>query len=231
MKRLLFVIFVLVLSFNFAFAQQQVARSYTGPTQNPKTVKKSAAKANQATNTKSKGEVYVGYSGTAAPTTAGGGFSGSRKVHHGIQTSVTFNATRYVGLKGDFSIGYDDRNVRVTQGGTTSNLTRRTTITNILGGVQFKDNESEAVVQPFAHALIGVANYRQRFREQNCNNSTVGVCGSLVKGWGLAGAFGGGFDLKIANRAGVRLVGDYNPMRIKSETINNFRFGVGVVFK
>lgn len=224
MKRLLFLIFTLASVSNLAMAQN-AAKSYMGPTQNPKANKKSASKANQTSTSqpRSKGEVYVGYSGTAAPTNSGNGFDDNLRAHHGIQTSVTINATRYVGLKGDFSIGGSDQKE--------SGLTRRTTITNILGGVQFKDNESEAGIQPFAHLLVGAANYRQRFREQNCDNSTLTGCSSLINGWGVAGAFGGGFDLKIASRAGIRFGGDYNPMRIKKETINNFRFGVGVVFK
>lgn len=233
MKKLLFSVFALALFANLAFAQQQIARSYSGssPTKNP-TTKKSAAKAKQSgSTTRSAGEVYVGYSGTVAQQNGGGGFAGNRQVHNGVQTSVTVNANRFIGIKGDFSIGYRDRREAFTTGGPVTTLTRRTIITNILGGVQFKDNESEAVVQPFGHALVGAANYRQRFRERDCDNSTTFPCGSLVKGWGLAGAFGGGFDLKVATRAGVRFSGDYNPMRIEKETINNFRFGVGVVFK
>ena len=232
MKRFLFAVFALALFANLAIAQQQIARSYSGsgPTQNPKT-KKSAAKAKQTGSaTRSAGEVYIGYSGTAAQTTGGGGFSGNpRQVHNGIQTSVTINANRYVGLKGDFSVGYRDRKEAFTVGGPITTVTRRTVIYNILGGVQFKDNESEAVVQPFGHALVGVGIYRQTLRD--CQNPIGSFCGTAVRGKGLAGAFGGGFDIRLANRAGVRFSGDYNPMRIEKETLNNFRFGVGVVFK
>lgn len=228
MKRFLFLVFVTALSFNFTFAQQ-TARPYVGPTQNPK-VKKSAPKANQITNTRSKAEIYVGYSGTVAPITAGGGFSGNeRKVHHGLQTSVTLNASRFIGLKGDFSVGYRDQKEAFTVGGPITTVTRRTTIYNILGGVQIKDNESDAPVQPFGHALIGVGLYRQSLRD--CVNPIGTFCGTAVKGSGLAGAFGGGLDFRIASRAGIRVVSDYNPMRIDKETINNFRFGVGIVFK
>jgi hypothetical protein len=231
MKRLLFAVFALALGANLAFAQQQPARSYVGPTQNPKTIKKSAPKAKQtSSNTRSAGEVYVGYAGSVSPTTAGGGFDGNpRKVHNGVQTSVVVNATRYVGIKGDFSVTYRDQDESFTTGGPVTTVTRRTTITNILGGVQLKDNESEAVIQPFAHALVGLGIYRQTLR--NCRNPIGTFCGNRVRDNGLAGAFGGGFDLKIARRAGFRFMGDYNPMRIEGETVNNFRFGVGVVFK
>lgn len=231
MKRLLFLGLLAVFSFDFAFAQQ-VARSYTSPTQNPKTKKLAAKPTQPTTNSSSRGELYVGYSGTVARVSPGGGFVGSeRKVHHGAQTSVTFNVSRFVGIKGDFSVGYSDRREGFGVIGRITTTTRRTVIYNILGGVQFKDNESDAVVQPFGHALVGVGIYRQHFRECLTNNVPGTFCGTPVKDVGLAGAFGGGLDFRVANRAGIRVVSDYNPMRIERETIHNYRFGVGMVFK
>jgi len=235
MKRLLFLGLLAVFSFDFAFAQQpQLALfSNVGPTQNPKTKKLAAKPTQPTTNSSSRGEFYVGYSGTVAPVSPGGGFVGSeRKVHHGAQTSVTFNVSRFVGIKGDFSVGYSDHKEGFAVGvGQITTTTRRTVIYNILGGVQFKDNESDAVVQPFGHALVGVGIYRQHFRKCLRNNAPGTFCGTPVKDVGLAGAFGGGLDFRVTNRAGIRLVSDYNPMRIEGETIHNYRFGVGVVFK
>jgi hypothetical protein len=234
MKRLLFLGLLAVFSYDFAFAQQtQLASlSYVGPTKNPKTKRSAAKPTQQTTNSSSRGEGYVGYSGTVAPVSPGGGFVGSeKKVHHGAQSSVTVNVSRFVGIKGDFSAGYSDRKEAFGVIGRTTTTTRRTVIYNILGGVQFKDNESDAVVQPFVHALVGVGIYRQHFRKCLTNNSPGTFCGTAVKDVGLAGAFGGGLDFKVTNRTGIRLVSDYNPMRIESETIHNYRFGVGVVFK
>lgn len=231
MKRLLFLGLLAVFSFEFAFAQQ-VARSYTSPTQNPKTKKLAAKSTQPTTNSFRRGEVYVGYSGTVARVSSGGGFAGSeKKFHHGAQTSVTVNVSRFVGVKGDFSIGYSDRRQGFAVIGRVTTTTRRTVIYNILGGVQFKDNESDAVVQPFGHALVGVGIYRQHFRECLTNNAPGTFCGTPVKDVGLAGAFGGGLDFRVTNRAGIRVVSDYNPMRIEGETIHNYRFGVGMVFK
>ena len=234
MKRLLFLGILVIFSFEIAFAQQVArARSYTGPTQNPKTKRLAAKPTQPTTNSSSRGEVYVGYSGTVARVSPGGGFVGSeRKVNHGAQTSVTFNVSRFVGIKGDFSVGYSDRREAFAVPGRITTTTRRTVIYNILGGVQFKDNESDAVVQPFGHALVGVGIYRQHFRKCLTNNAPdTTFCGTAVKDVGLAGAFGGGLDFRVTNRAGIRLVSDYNPMRIEGETIHNYRFGVGMVFK
>ena len=231
MKRLLFLGLLAVFSFDFAFAQQ-MARSYVGPTQNPKTKRSTAKQTQRATNSSSRGEVYIGYSGTAAPVSPGGGFvSSEKRVHHGAQTSVTFNVSRFVGLKGDFSAGYSDNREGFGVVGRITTTTRRTVIYNILGGVQFKDNESDAAVQPFGHALVGMGIYRQHFRNCLTNNAPGTFCGTPVKDKGLAGALGGGLDFKVASRAGIRLVSDYNPMRIEGETIHNYRFGLGIVFK
>ena len=240
MKRLLFLGLLAVFSCDFAFAQKpqlasaqkpQIALfSTVGPTQNPKTKKLAAKPTQPTTNSSSRGEFYVGYSGTVARVLPGG-FVGEKRVHHGAQTSVTVNVSRFVGIKGDFSVGYSDHKEAFAVPGRITTTTRRTVIYNILGGVQFKDNESDAVVQPFAHALVGVGIYRQHFRKCLTNNAPGTFCGTPVKDVGLAGAFGGGLDFRVTNRAGIRLVSDYNPMRIEGETIHNYRFGAGVVFK
>jgi hypothetical protein len=228
MKKSMFLMLLGILFLNSVYAQTAV-RKFVGPTMNPKTSKK-APKQN-ATSTRSAGEVYVGYSGSAAPTNGGAGFRDERKIHNGVGASVTVNVSRFAGIKTDFSSSYRNEKQVVTINGVPTTLTRRTGVTNILGGVQIKDNESEAIIQPFAHLLVGAGNYRQRFQERDCDDRSTAPCSNLVRGWGVAGAVGGGFDLKVANRAGIRFVGDYNPMRIKDETINNFRFGVGIVFK
>lgn len=233
MKRLLFLGVLAVFCVDLAIAQQAMpTRSYVGPTQNPKTRKLTTKPTQTTTKSFSRGEGYIGYSGTVAPVSSGAGFSGNEKrVHHGAQSSVTVNVSRFVGIKGDFSVGLSDRKEGFAVIGRVTTATRRTVIYNILGGVQVKDNESDAIVQPFGHALVGVGIYRQHFRECLTNNAPSTSCGTAVKDVGLAGAFGGGLDFKVTSRAGIRLVSDYNPMRIEGETIHNYRFGVGVVFK
>ncbi len=232
MKRYVLAFFVTLVSVAVTFSQTNNYTNTRSATKNPTTKTKKVPKQTSGSNNYNQAEFYVGYSGTVAPPTAGGGFSGNEKeIHHGVQTSVTINANRFIGLKGDFSYGYHDQKQAflVGVGRPATTVTHRTIIYNILGGVQFKDNESDAVIQPFGHALVGVGLYRQSLRD--CRNPIGTFCGTAVKGSGLAGAFGGGLDFRIANRAGIRVVSDYNPMRIEKETINNFRFGVGVVFK
>lgn len=51
------------------------------------------------------------------------------------------------------------------------------------------------------------------------------------KDTGLAGAFGGGMDLRLSNRFDIRLIQiDYNPMKLFNGTQHNLRVGIGLVF-
>jgi opacity protein-like surface antigen len=103
---------------------------------------------------------------------------------------------------------------------------------NFLGGVQIKDNSSDARFKPFAHALIGAGHGRTKVSSVTC---PAGVdCSDLINDseTGFAGAFGGGLDIKLSNRVDFRAIQvDYNPIKFDSGTQNNVRFGVGFVFK
>jgi len=47
---------------------------------------------------------------------------------------------------------------------------------------------------------------------------------------GLAGAFGGGLDIRASDRIDIRAFQfDYNPTRVFDSTQHNFRIGVGIV--
>ena len=49
---------------------------------------------------------------------------------------------------------------------------------------------------------------------------------------GLAGAFGGGLDIKLSNHVDLRLVQiDYNPIKFQDGIQKNIRLGIGIVFK
>jgi hypothetical protein len=227
----LVVLVSVVVSFSQTNTYNNSSRSATkNPTSKAKS-KTTTSKPAPTSNGVRRGEFYIGYTGSSVPVSAGGVINGNpRSVAHGLQTSVTLPASRFVGLRGDFSFTYNDRDEAFSVGGPPTTVTRRTEIYNILAGVQVKDYESESAVQPFGHALVGLGVYRQSLL--NCQNPLNGsYCGDRVRGHGLAGAFGGGLDFRVFDRAGVRVTSDYNPMRINKETINNFRFGVGVVFK
>jgi hypothetical protein len=97
-----------------------------------------------------------------------------------------------------------------------------------------KDNSSQATFKPFAHALVGVAHARNRvtISDSGCIAIFPSPCPSpfTETDTGLAGAIGGGLDIRAGNRFDIRVIQiDYNPTRLFDSTQHNFRFGVGVV--
>lgn len=165
-----------------------------------------------------------------------------RDSYNGFEGSYVRNVRRYVGIKGDFSVAFrrDRFNGSIPDpitGATvaTFNLKSNNSIYNFLGGVQIKDNSSKARFKPFAHALAGVAH----FRNKNRVTCTSGNCPAAFtpdsytfSDTGFSTAFGGGLDIKINDKIDFRAIqADYNPIRANGQWSNNFRFGIGVVFK
>lgn len=199
----------------------------------------------QTTTDYKKAEVYVGYSNNQVDTGANSDtgnaardFFDDRIGFHGFEVSAVGNVSRYVGIKGDISGSYkrEDFTANFGSGATanTVNVETRNSLYNFLGGVQFKDNATEARVKPFAHVLGGVGHARFKVDKITCSNAAV-TCANVITGeteTGLAGAFGGGLDVRLSNRVDLRLIQvDYNPMRLAGSTSHNFRFGIGLNFK
>ena len=190
-----------------------------------------------------KAEFYVGYSNNQADT---GGDSGNsvqsffrdRESFNGFQTSGVYNVHRYVGIKGDISGTYKNQSVNspFTVGNTTGNVRfdSNRSVYNFLGGVQIKDNSSDARVKPFAHALVGAGHARYKVKNAVCTGG-ITTCPTFIGNvteTGLAGAFGGGIDIKVSDRVDIRAIQvDYNPIKFDGGTTNNVRFGIGLVFK
>ena len=145
-----------------------------------------------------------------------------REGFNGFNTSITGNVSRYVGLKADYSFhrksfSFVDADLH-----------------NILGGVQIKDNSKTAKVKPFAHALVGAAIARADVDQVVCAQVIGAPCPTDLdeSETGLAGAFGGGIDLRVSDRLDVRAIQfDWNPTRLGDRTQHNFRIGVGIVIR
>jgi opacity protein-like surface antigen len=161
---------------------------------------------------------------------------------NGFEVSYVRNVHRYIGIKGDFSAAY--RNLDFTSpafnttgvASATVRFENRRSLYNFLGGVQIKDNASEARFKPFAHALVGVAHNRNTTKNitciSNCSALALNTDDFTFSDTGFGGAFGGGIDLKVNDKIDFRLIQvDYNPVYTNSRVNNNFRFGVGFVFK
>lgn len=158
-----------------------------------------------------------------------------REGFNGFNASVVGNFSRYLGAKFDYS--YHQKSFDFGPDNTTIRLH------NILGGLQLKDNSSEATWKPFAHALVGVGRTSADLSEFDNRLEDFDDAG-------FAAAIGGGLDVRIAPRVDVRLFQiDYNPMRFdfsdfgavgipgtptlrgdSQRTLHNFRIGIGIVF-
>ena len=186
-----------------------------------------------------KFEFFAGYSHNRIDTGIGDDDPSLRDIvneregFNGFNTSVTGNISRYFGLKFDFSGHFKNETIPV--GPITNAVDLKSRIYNFLGGVQIKNNSSDATFKPFVHALVGAAHTRNRLHVSNdvCVAIAPAPCPSdeTISETGLAGAFGGGIDIRASNRVDIRVIQfDYNPTRLFDSTQHNFRIGVGIVF-
>ena len=185
-----------------------------------------------------KFEFFGGYSHNRIDTGIGdddpdlGDIIDEREGFHGFNTSITGNVSRHFGLKFDFSAHFKSRTIPFGTIADAIDIDSR--VYNFLGGVQLKDNSSESTFKPFAHALVGAAHARNRVDVSNlvCIAIAPSPCppNFTETETGLAGAFGGGIDIRASNRVDIRVIQlDYNPTRLFDSTQHNFRIGVGIV--
>lgn len=189
----------------------------------------------QSTNDYDKVNVFAGFSHNRVDTGVDNedpeldDFIDEREGFNGFNASVTGNVNRYVGLKFDYS--FHQRSIEFGADSTDFRLQ------NFLGGVQIKDNSKDESkrVRPFAHFLVGAARASVDLTEFDEDFDDVTETG-------LAFGVGGGIDFRVNDRLDVRAIQfDYNPTRFSidsgigtgstSETLHNFRIGVGIVIK
>ena len=185
-----------------------------------------------------KVDVYVGYSHNRVDT----GIDDSepelsdvineREGFHGFNTSITGNLGRYVGIKGDFAGHFKSKTFPIG----TAQVDIDSSIFNLLGGIQLKDNSTETTFKPFAQFLVGVAYGKNKvdFSTDVCAAVFPSPCPAdfTDTDTGLAGAFGAGLDIRASRRVDIRVIqADYNPTRLFGETQHNFRIGAGIVFR
>jgi hypothetical protein len=156
-----------------------------------------------------------------------------REGFNGFNASVARNVSRRVGFKFDVSGHYKRRTFPIFS--IQNAIEINSSVYNFLGGVQLKENSSEATFKPFAHLLVGVAHARNRvsISQAGCVAVVPSPCPSPFtdSDTGFAGAVGGGIDIRAGNRLDIRVIQiDYNPTRLFDNTQHNFRIGVGLVF-
>lgn len=157
----------------------------------------------------------------------------------GVNASFTYNPHRYVGVKFDYSLtmnkeNYSDPSV---------NLEVKYKNNQFLGGIQFKDNRSDASRwKPFAHILGGVANQKYNVKGSVAvAPPTVTVLNESPSTNNFAMVMGAGLDVKVHKNVDIRVIQfDYNPVffgdqkigtyNLDARTQNNIRMSFGIVF-
>jgi hypothetical protein len=153
-----------------------------------------------------KWEFFGGYSALGFDTLAGdtdiaavNDVLSGRNTLRGFELSVTRNFHRYWGVKGDYSLGLrEDNFTRPLASGTVD-----TTVQNFLGGLQIKDNETEARLKPFAHALFGFAHQKVDVDSPSLP-ALFGISDFHVNETSFAMAFGGGIDIRLNHKIDIR---------------------------
>jgi opacity protein-like surface antigen len=157
----------------------------------------------------------------------------------GFEASVIGNFNRYVGLKGDFSIYSNHRNLK---GGTFTSCVGTLCTQNIqdykvnsraayfMGGPEIK-GRNHTRFTPFAHALFGLVNSRTEFSTSGAFNLS-----DKASETAFTMAFGGGLDIRATKRISVRAMMDYNPTYLKGSEIDSrerqdhVRLSLGILF-
>jgi opacity protein-like surface antigen len=170
-----------------------------------------------------------------------------RRTFNGFDASITYNMTKYIGIKADVTGHFkSDEFVDVfTPPGVTQTISTKERLYNFLGGIQVKNNSKRARFKPFAHALFGAARLTSR-QEQTLDLFPQFNFTAEDRETSFAMKLGGGLDVRVGRRVDVRLFElDYNPMfagdrsyetiagpftfTSTGRTAHNFTFGVGIV--
>jgi hypothetical protein len=190
----------------------------------------------QTSGDQKKFEFFAGYSYGSAVTDFN--IKQGRADQHGFNGAVVYKLSRYFGIKGDVSGTYGSKretfliqSVSPSTPSTTLTSNTKNRLYNFLGGIQVKDNASEARVKPFAHALVGAA-YKTNELNPQIGCLAIFVCPGGGSKTGFAGAFGGGLDVRINKKVDFRAIQvDYNPASFDGGIDNNMRIGIGIVFR
>jgi len=215
MKKILFVLSLVIFSSGFTFAQSSTDYQ--------------------------KGEIFAGFSNgqvdTGVRSSSGNSirnFFADRADFNGYDVSGVYNVSRHFGIKTDFSGTYKNNSFNSTFQGTTVSGTNSDALYNVLGGVQVKDNTSKGRWKPFAYGMVGVGHARTNVTNVVCSptaNCTT-FTNQTLSDTGFAGAFGGGLDVKLNDRFDLRVIqADYNPIWLPGGVTQNARFGFGIVIK
>ena len=156
-----------------------------------------------------KYEFFAGYSALRIDNLAGDTDNpvvddvlGEKQTLRGFNLAGVYNFHKYIGAKFDYSLHLrEDEFNRPLGSGTVD-----TTLQNILGGIQVKNNaEDGPTFKPFGHALFGVAVQKVDVDSPNLP-AVFGISDFHTNETSFAMAFGGGLDIKLNKRFDLRVV-------------------------
>jgi opacity protein-like surface antigen len=203
-----------------------------------------------------KYEFFGGYSALFLDNLAGDTGSpaiddvlGEKQTLRGFNLAAGWNFHKYVGAKFDYSLHLREDNFSRPAGSGTVD----TTLQNILGGIQIKNNSEDGpTFKSFGHARFGEAVQKVDVDSPNLP-AVFGISDFHTNETSFAMAFGGGLDIKLNNRFDLRVVQiDWNiinrgdqqtgivlaptpfqtvgtPLFIPGTRQDNLRLGIGIV--
>lgn len=170
-----------------------------------------------------------------------------RRGFHGFDASITYNVTKYIGLKANVTgLFKSDRTVDQfpdAMGTHTDTNNFRDRTYNFLGGVQIKNNSKTARIKPFVQALFGAARQTSRDVQTSTADFNFTLNDSVTS---FSMKLGGGLDVRVSRHIDLRLFEvNYNPifardrhvpgnadfdLSVAGRRADNFTIGFGIVF-
>ena len=140
------------------------------------------------------------------------------------------NVTQWLGIVFEVGGAYKSITETTTFGGVTATATADLSVHQFMGGVRFNARPNPTVT-PFGQILVGgVRGAADVSGSVTGGGQTFATESDAFSSTNVALQVGGGIDLRITDRVGIRAGGDYLRLFEEDAGVNAFRFAVGAVF-
>jgi len=147
----------------------------------------------------------------------------------GWYADVSGNLNEWLAIVGQVSGNYKSDSASVTIAGVTTAAEYELSVHTFLGGARLSSRRNPAIT-PFGQVLAGLG------RAGFSGTASASAGGAPIFGFDadesstdFAMQFGGGINLNVSERAGLRLAADYLRVFGEDSGVNAFRFALGVV--
>jgi len=148
----------------------------------------------------------------------------------GWYVDIAGNVTSLLGIVFELGGDYKSIDESFTTGGVTATATADLSVHQFMGGVRFNLRPNPTVT-PYGQFLVGAVRGAADVSTSVTGNGEVLFSGSdALSSTNFGLQTGGGIDLRITNRIGIRAGADYLRIFEEDAGANAFRFAVGVVF-